>query len=111
VQRLESRGLRVEQRDVDANDDCAAHSYGQVRQFFVEHPCTALYRGLFEVRDGRRGIAVVAVAWVDMSDEAQARESQRLVDGHGLGNITRADARGRASQKRAVDRRALRVDA
>ena len=63
VQRLESRGLRVEERAVDVADDCVAHSYGQVRQFFVEHPCTTLYRGLFEIRDGWRGVAVVAVAF------------------------------------------------
>jgi hypothetical protein len=94
VQRLESRGLRVEERAVDADDDCAAHSYGQVRRFFVEHPCTALYRGLFEVRDRRRGVAVVAVAWVDMPDEAKAGEFQRLVDRHGTGNLTELTREG-----------------
>ena len=87
VQRLESRGLRVEQRGVEADDDCAAHSYGDVQDFFEDQPCTALYRGLFEVRDGR-AVAVVAVAWVDMPDPDQALEFQQLVDRHGTGNVT-----------------------
>ena len=31
---------------------------------------------------------LVAVAWVDMPNEAQAAELKRLVDRHGTGNIT-----------------------
>ena len=87
IQRLESRGLQVTQRDVDADDDCAANSYGQVQDFFQQSPCTAVYRGLFEVRSAR-ATALVAVAWVDMPDETSARQYQQLVDRHGTGNIT-----------------------
>ena len=68
IRRLESRGLQVTQRDVDADDDCAANRYGQVQDFFQQSPCTAVYRGLFEVRSAR-ATALVAVAWVDMPDE------------------------------------------
>ncbi len=93
VRRLESRGLRVTERGVDADDDCAAHSYGHVRNFFVQRPCEAVYRALLEVRDGRTA-AVIAVAWVDMPDEAQAREYQRLVDRHGTGNLTELTKEG-----------------
>ena len=75
------------QRDVDADDDCAANSYGQVQDFFQQSPCTAVYRGLFEVRSAR-ATALVAVAWVDMPDETSARQYQQLVDRHGTGNIT-----------------------
>jgi hypothetical protein len=35
-----------------------------------------------------RGRVLIAVAWVDMPDEAQAVAFQRLVDIHGTGNIT-----------------------
>jgi len=84
---LEGRGLRVELRASDADDDCAAHSYGQVREFFVQNPCAALYRALFEVGDGP-ATALVAVAWVDMPTEAQARDFQGLVDRQGTGNVT-----------------------
>ncbi len=93
VQQLEGRGLRVEEIDVDADGDCAAHSYGQVQVFFERRPCTALYRALFEVRDGR-ATAVVAVAWVDMPDAAQAGEFQQLVDTHGTGNVTELTEEG-----------------
>lgn len=94
VQRLQSRGLRVAERGVDADDDCAANSYGQVRDFFRRNPCTALYRGLFEVRSGRATV-LVAVAWVDMPDAASARQYQQLVDRHGTGNITELTRRVR----------------
>lgn len=93
VQRLESDGLRVTERGVDAADDCAVHSYGQVREFFVRQPCTALYRGLFEVRDGRV-TALIAVAWVDMPDAEQARAFQQLVDRNGTGNVTELTREG-----------------
>lgn len=93
VRRLESRGLRVTERGVDADDDCAAHSYGEVRTLFVRQPCDAVYRALLEVGDGRAA-AVIAVAWVDMPDEAQAREYQLLVDRHGTGNVTELTKEG-----------------
>jgi hypothetical protein len=85
--RLARRGLRVDQRDESFSTDCAAHSYGQVQQFFREHPCTALFRAIYEVGDRRGNGVLVAVAWVDMPDEAQAAAYQRLVDRQGTGNI------------------------
>lgn len=94
VQRLRARGLRVTERGVDADDDCVTHSYGQVRQFFREHPCTALYRALLEVRDGQVRI-LVAVAWVDMPDASQAQQLKQLVDRPGTGNLTELSKEGR----------------
>ncbi len=88
VRRLEQRGWRVEQRGTSFEQDCAAYAYGQVQQFFREHPCSAVFRALFEVQDQRRNRVLVAVAWVDMPDESQAAAFQRLVDIHGTGNIT-----------------------
>jgi hypothetical protein len=88
VRRLEQRGLRVEQRGTAFDQDCAAHAYGQVQQFFEEHPCSALFRALFEVRDRQQNRVLIAVAWVDMPDETQAAAFQRLVDRHGTGNVT-----------------------
>jgi hypothetical protein len=93
VQRLKSRGLRVNERGVDASHDCVAHSYGQVQQFFRQHPCTAVYRALLEVHD-RQATVLLAVAWVDMPDEAQALQYKRLVDRHGTGNITELTKEG-----------------
>jgi hypothetical protein len=96
VRRLERVGLRVRPRLELADDDCAAHSYGEVQRWLVNHPCQALYRSLFEVRDRRGELVLVAVAWVDMPTQAQAAEFKRLVDRHGTGNITELDReRGR----------------
>lgn len=91
--RLERRGLRVEQRQVSTEDDCAANSYGQVQDFFEEHPCTKLFRALYEVQDRRHNTVLVAVASVDMSDVEQAHALQRLVDSPGTGNITELSRR------------------
>ena len=87
VQRLQPQGLQVTERAVEGDDDCAAHSYGQVQDFFQQNSCAVLYRALFEVRDGP-ATALVAVAWVDLPDEARAGQYQQLVDRHGTGNVT-----------------------
>jgi hypothetical protein len=85
--RLLRQALRVEQR-FDTTDDCLAHSYGKVREFFREQPCVALHRAWFEVHDRRRGYVLVAVSWVEMPDTRSARAFQELVDTHGTGNVT-----------------------
>lgn len=87
LSRLARQGLRVEQRFTSDEGDCAAHSYGLVREFFQEYSCSALFRVLFEVRDGRV-VVLVAVAWVDMPDVRHARAFKDLVDRDGTGNIT-----------------------
>lgn len=91
--RLQRRGLRVEQR-LRSDDDCAAHSYGRVRDFFGDHPCTALFRALFVVRDRSGNAVLLAVAWVDMPDTGQANRFRRLVDGGGTGNVTELSREG-----------------
>lgn len=88
VQRLIRENFDVEGQYSSDADDCAEHSYGQVQQFFEEHPCTGLFRALFEVRDRRGGLVLVAIAWVDMPDARSARQFKDLVDVHGTGNIT-----------------------
>jgi hypothetical protein len=86
--RLVKEGLQVRERGVDARTDCVAHSYGEVQDYFRAHPCTALFRALFEVRDSRGGVALVAVAWVDMPDPGQAGRLKVLMDRDGGGNVT-----------------------
>ena len=88
VTRLERVGLRVRSRIEASDGDCSTHSYGAVQRWFQEHPCEALFRGLFEVRDRRGGLVLVAIAWVDMPEVAQAIELKRLIDRHGTGNVT-----------------------
>jgi hypothetical protein len=86
--RLARQGLCVEQRFTSDDADREAHSYGLVREFFRDCPCSALFRALFEVRDDRGNVVLVAVAWVAMPGVQQAREFKELVDRDGTGNIT-----------------------
>lgn len=85
--RLEQRGFRVESR-FDRSADCVARSYGAVREFFRDEPCTGVSRALFEVHDRRKNVVLVAVAWVEMPGSASARQFHDLVDRPGTGNVT-----------------------
>lgn len=86
ARRLARSGREVRRIDGSVGTDCAAVSYGRVRVFFLDRPCTAVGRGYFEVRQGPAR-AVVAVAVVDMPDDAGARDLRALVDTHGTGNV------------------------
>jgi hypothetical protein len=73
-----------------------AHSSGRVQAFFRAHPCIALRRAVFEVRDPRGDVALIAAAWVEMADTSSARELVQLLDTEGAGNITElSEERGR----------------
>ena len=100
--RLTRKGLRVRDRGTRADTDCVAHSYGQVQDFFRDHPCTALFRALLEVRDPAGNRALLAVAWVDIPDPDQAHQLQRLMDRGGTGNVTEL-SRERGGQRFSGD--------
>ncbi|MDN5747604.1 MAG: hypothetical protein L0H64_03665, partial [Pseudonocardia sp.] len=85
--RLVAQGVRINARATDDSDNCVEHSHGQVQDYLRANPCVALHRSLFELRDRNGDVVLIAVAWVDMGDEATAREFHRLVDGSGTGNI------------------------
>jgi hypothetical protein len=87
-QRLENDGLHVQRSAADSAEDCAAHSYGEVRTWFQNHPCTRVDRAWYEVRDDQDNKAVLSVAWVEMPDADSAGELQTLVDRPGTGNAT-----------------------
>lgn len=87
-QRLESRGLHVEQRSTSSEDGCVDHSYGEVREYFQDHPCHAVTRAWYKVCDDDDNTAIVSVAWVEMPDSEDADALQELMDRHGSGNIT-----------------------
>ena len=86
--RLVARGVRISGRNTDDAGDCVRHSYGQVREFLRRHPCVGLHRAHFEIRDRNGDVVLLAVSWVELSDEATARDFHELVDTHGTGNIT-----------------------
>lgn len=105
IRRLLQRAHQhAETKESDTGTDCATTSYGQVRDFFREHPCDALARALVEVRSGR-AVALVAVAIVDMPDEQGAIALKRLVDVQGTGNITELTGEGRFTGRFYASRR------
>lgn len=85
--RLAARGLRATVRLTDDGTDCAATSYGAVREFFERHPCSALHRSLLEVRDREGDVVLVAIASVEMPDDDEAADLKSLLDSPGSGNI------------------------
>jgi hypothetical protein len=87
-QQLESDGLQVRQMSTAENDDCAANSYGEVRDYFSGHPCQGVQRAWYEVSDDEDNAAVLSVAWVEMPDVEAANDLKRLVDRPGTGNVT-----------------------
>lgn len=86
--RIVARGVQVRARLTDDSDDCAEHAYGRMQDFLRRHPCAGMHRAMFELRDAKGDVVLVAVSWVDMGDETTARELHRLIDGSGTGNIT-----------------------
>ncbi|MEU0467339.1 hypothetical protein ABZ215_25335 [Amycolatopsis sp. NPDC006131] len=69
-----------------AATDCAANSYGQVKQFFTQHPCQRLSRALYTTSSGATR-ALVSVAVVTMSAPEDAQQLKKLADTDGTGNV------------------------
>lgn len=85
--RWQRKGYQVNVRAEPAFD-CAAHSYGQVHDFFVSHHCVLLLRATGEFRDKNRNVVLVAFSWVDMPTTGEAARLRKLVDTEGTGNVT-----------------------
>jgi len=66
---------------------CGAHSFGQVRQFLLRHPCRRLDRLLLAIADTRGNTVVVTIAWVRMPAARSAADLKALVDTDGTGNV------------------------
>lgn len=76
------------------DNNCAAHSYGQVQEFFRSNPCKWLARAYIVVREHNQGVALVAISWVDMPTHSLTIEYKHLVDAPGTGNITELSREG-----------------
>ncbi len=85
---LARMGLKQVKKHVDEQFQCAIHSYGQVRQFFVDHPCTSLNRELIAVVDEGGNTFLVSVSWVEMPSVAQANQLRTVADTYGTGNVS-----------------------
>jgi hypothetical protein len=80
--------MRTLKRTAKPALECVSHSFGQVRDHFVRHPCRSLDRTLFAVGDDRGNVAVVSVAWVGFRNRRDAADFKKLIDVHGTGDIT-----------------------
>lgn len=78
---------RLRQSDKVQAFDCVAHSFGEVREFLVRHPCKSLNRLVFTVGDDQGNAAAVSVAWVEFRDRSTVRKFKRLEDRHGTGDV------------------------
>jgi hypothetical protein len=58
--RLKRLGYRVKFQAEPKQTNCDAHSDGDVRAFFVEHPCLSIYRQLIEIDDKKNVIMLGA---------------------------------------------------
>lgn len=72
----------------DAGTDCAAHAYGEVRDWLREHPCVGYARSMAEMSLPGGATVLVAVAAVEMPDAGQARRLRALMDRGGTGDVT-----------------------
>lgn len=80
-----SAGLEFTTLNSDTSATCEA--YGSVKAFLAAHPCSGVRRGLFEVGESGKEIAV-GTATVTMPSPELAQELKALVDRPGTGNIT-----------------------
>lgn len=80
-------GLKAVTREAKRELECAVHSYGQVRQFFLRTPCRSLQRTLLVIGDAKGNTVVVSIAWVRMPTAVSVERLKRLVDTHGVGNV------------------------
>jgi hypothetical protein len=87
----QSRSLSVPdgwvQQAADDQTNCAAHSYGQVQQFFAKTPCLSVHRVLATTNQAGRNV-VVASYVITFKDQGQAKRFNALVTSDGTGNIS-----------------------
>ncbi|GAA1352168.1 hypothetical protein [Saccharothrix algeriensis] len=86
-------GLRVLDQVTRDDRDCAANSFGQVRELLTAAPCASLSRMLITLADAEDDVVAVAVAWVEFGAHDTAAEFKRVEDIHGTGDITPLSAR------------------
>ncbi|GAA2341938.1 hypothetical protein GCM10009854_18100 [Saccharopolyspora halophila] len=81
-------GLRRVRNDVKRTLRCSAHSYGEVQEFFLRHPCETLRQRLFAVGDSEGNIIAVSLMWVTMPSRADVSRLRRVEDTYGTGDVT-----------------------
>lgn len=68
--------------------DCVPHSYGEIHDWFDDHPCEQLDRGLYTTTDEDGNRALVSVSVVTMPTHDEASELYDMAFDDGTGNIS-----------------------
>lgn len=80
--------LREIDRQVKNGLRCAVQSFGQVQQFFVNHPCKKLDQVVYALEDTNDNVIIGTVMWVTMPSAGEAEQLQRVEDTYGTGDVT-----------------------
>ncbi|GLY69537.1 hypothetical protein [Amycolatopsis taiwanensis] len=80
--------LKEVRREVKRGLRCAAQSYGEVRQFFLTHPCNKLDQQLFALSDTQGNVIAGSIVWVTMPSAEVAAQFKELEDNYGTGDVT-----------------------
>ncbi|MFF5992744.1 hypothetical protein [Prauserella flavalba] len=70
----------------EVSEDCAGNSYGDVADWFDEHPCSQVSRALYTTESGEAR-ALVSVVVVTMPDAGGAQQLKAITDTDGTGNV------------------------
>lgn len=71
----------------ETDTDCAANAYGRAAEWFSDHPCGRVARGLYTTQVGQAR-ALVSVVLVTMPTPDEARQLKELTDTDGTGNVS-----------------------
>lgn len=80
--------LRERRRTPKHQAECVTSSYGEVRDYFLQHRCTSMEKILLAVEDDSGNTAVISVVWVGFTRSKDAGSFKTLMDEHGTGDIT-----------------------
>lgn len=80
----------------DTSTDCAGNSYGDVANWFAQHPCERVVRALYTTRSGEAR-ALVSVVVVTMPSATEAQQLKLITDTEGTGNVNDLVRDGTAS--------------
>ncbi|RZQ59882.1 hypothetical protein EWH70_32070 [Amycolatopsis suaedae] len=67
--------------------DCAGNSYGKIKEWFAEHPCRKVVRGLYVTTPGQNVRALVSVVVVTMDSPETAQQLKAITDTDDTGNV------------------------
>ncbi|MCA0144103.1 hypothetical protein [Blastococcus sp. LR1] len=84
---LPAGGTRFTVEQVQVDDTCAGHAYGDVATFLEGTDCLGLSRALYSASVEGAPV-VVSVSRVAMADPATARQLRGLADTNGSGNVS-----------------------